>query len=295
MDHQEIINLLPLAALGRLEPDEALALQEHLRDGCAECEAELRAYREAGAALAIALEGGQDAQHRVWENLEKRLHANAAAAHSLAHAASRPAHLDGTERRSTVGWWRGLAAVAAAVAIGLMVYDHSIVKQMQMNDIHHLGQLEKLSWELGNMGADLKSARIEADTLRGVLAERTRLDHVLLAPDLQLTRLTPLKPAGSGASAIVAVSRATNQAMIRAFELPQNPADKAYELWWITRQSGPVRAGLFYTQGHRTVAAPVSPPPAGQHVLMAAVTLEPAGGTSKPTGPMYLKGVPDLE
>ena len=166
---------------------------------------------------------------------------------------------------------------------------------MRMEDVHHLGQLEQLNWQLSNMGADLRNARIEADTLRSVLAERTRLDHVMLAPDLQLTRLTPLKPAGIGASALVAVSRATNQAVIRAFQLPQSPPDKTYELWWITKRSGPVKAGTFFTGGHRTVVAPVSPPPPGQRVLLAAVTLEPAGGTNKPTGPMYLKGAPDLE
>jgi hypothetical protein len=255
MDHQEIMNLLPLAALGRLEPDEALALQEHMRAGCAECEAELRAYREAGAALAIALEGGQDdPEHRIWEHLEKRLH-----------------------------------------AIALMIYDRSIVQQTRMDEVHHLGQLEKLSWQLSNMSADLRNARIEADTLRSVISERTRLDHVLLAPDLQLTRLAPLKPAGGGASALVAVSRATKQGMIRAFELPETPSDKTYEFWWITKQSGPVRAGTFFTGGHRTVVAPISPPPAGQRVVLAAVTLEPSGGTNKPTGPMYLKGAPDLE
>ena len=42
MDHQAIKDLLPFAALDRLEPDEARALQEHLRTGCDECEAELR-------------------------------------------------------------------------------------------------------------------------------------------------------------------------------------------------------------------------------------------------------------
>ena len=42
MDHQAIKDLLPLAALDRLEPDEARELKEHLRAGCDECEAELR-------------------------------------------------------------------------------------------------------------------------------------------------------------------------------------------------------------------------------------------------------------
>ncbi len=38
------------------------------------------------------------------------------------------------------------------------------------------------------------------------------------------------------------------------------------------------------------VIAAASPPPAGQRVMLAAVTLEPSGGVAKPTGAMYLKG-----
>lgn len=294
MDHQEFVNLLPLAGLDRLGPDEARALHEHLRGGCAECQAELRAYREAGAALAVALEGGHEAEHRVWENLEKRLHANAAAAHSLAHSASQPAHADGREHRGGAGWWRGVALVAILMVLALVVYDRSMVERMRMEQVHHLGQLESLSWELNGLRANLKAARIEADTLHSELSEHARLDRILMAPDLQLTRLSALTPA-RGVGAIVAFSHAYNQAMIHTFGLPEPPDDKLYELWWITRQSGPVKAGTFYARGHRTMEVQVSPPPAGQRVMMATVTLEPAGGTSKPTGPTYLRGTPDLE
>jgi anti-sigma-K factor RskA len=31
-------------------------------------------------------------------------------------------------------------------------------------------------------------------------------------------------------------------------------------------------------------------PPEGEEIVASAVTLEPAGGTDKPTGSMYLKG-----
>jgi anti-sigma-K factor RskA len=294
MDHQDIKNLLPLAALDRLELNEESLLEDHLREGCEECEAELREYREAGAALAMSLEVPEEAEHRVWEKLERRLHANATAVHSLAHAASRPAHADRDERRSGAGWWRGVALVAAAAAVALIVYNRSIVKQMQMDQVHHLGQLETLSWELRKLRGELKSARIEVDALHGELTERARLDRVLLAPDLQLTRLAPLAPA-KGASAVVAASPGAGNAIIRAFGLPETPPGKTYELWWITKQSGPIRAGTFYTQARRTAVFPVSLPPIGQRVMLAAVTLEPAGGTSKPTGPMYLKGAPERE
>ncbi len=63
-------------------------------------------------------------------------------------------------------------------------------------------------------------------------------------------------------------------------------------MWWITKEHGPVAAGLFQAEDGRPVVAPVSLPPPGEHVLLSAVTLEPAGGVSKPTGAMYLKGAP---
>jgi hypothetical protein len=47
MEHQEIKDMLALAALDRLEGEEAHALTEHLLVGCDECDAELRAFREA--------------------------------------------------------------------------------------------------------------------------------------------------------------------------------------------------------------------------------------------------------
>ena len=80
--------------------------------------------------------------------------------------------------------------------------------------------------------------------------------------------------------------------MFQAAGLPATPAGKTYELWWITKEHGPVAAGLFQAEDGHPVVAPVSLPPAGEHVLLSAVTLEPAGGVSKPTGAMYLKGAP---
>jgi anti-sigma-K factor RskA len=81
-------------------------------------------------------------------------------------------------------------------------------------------------------------------------------------------------------------------AVFQAAGLPATPAGKTYELWWITREHGPVAAGLFQAEDGHPVVAPVALPPPGEHVLLSAVTLEPAGGVSKPTGAMYLKGAP---
>ncbi len=114
---------------------------------------------------------------------------------------------------------------------------------------------------------------------------------MLSAPDLRLTRLEPLLPA-AGAHAVVAVSASHDTAVLQASGLPATPAGKAYELWWITKEHGPVAAGLFRAEQGQPVIASVAVPPRDEHVLLGAVTLEPAAGVSKPTGTMYLKGAP---
>lgn len=293
MDHQELINLLPLAALNQLDPDEARELNDHLRQGCPECEPELRAWRETAASLATALDPSGSEPH-VWQRLEARLHADAAAAHSLARMVSRPRRVERGERPPRVGWWRGLAAVAAAAAVVLFVFNRVIINRARRAEVRQLDQLESLSWQLNDLRSDLGAAQTEAETLRNVLDERAKLDRVLLSPDLQLTRLTPAGPARD-AGGVVALSHASRAAMVQAFGLPATPPGKSYELWWITKERGPVKAGLFYTQPGGTAVAPAAMPPPGERVMLAAVTLEPAGGMDKPTGPMYLKGAPERE
>jgi anti-sigma-K factor RskA len=287
MDHQAIKDLLPLAALDRLEPDEARALEEHLRAGCDECEADLRELREVAASLALSLEP-EGSDKRIWDRLDARLHADAA-------EPSRPAarETDSARRpaRGRMGAWRAATAVMAAGIIGIAIYAGRVSDQLRRANEEHQQELAAMDSRLGGLRAELTRARGEVGALQGVLGDRIRLEKVLSAPDLRLTRLKPLAPA-PGAGAIVAVSATNNAAVFQAIGLPATPPGKTYELWWITKEHGPVAAGLFQAEDGHPVVAPVSLPPAGEHVLLSAVTLEPAGGVSKPTGAMYLKGTP---
>jgi anti-sigma-K factor RskA len=287
MDHQALKNLLPLAALDRLEADEARALEEHLRAVRDECEAELREFREAAASLALSLDpAGSEA--RIWERLEARLNPLAAEPARLGaregDSARRPA-------RGRVGPWRAATAVMAAGIIGFAIYASRIKDQMRRANEEHQQQLASLDSQVGGLRSELASARGQVNTLQRVLADRIRLENILMAPDLRLTRLGPLAPA-PGAGAIVAVSTANKSAVFQAVGLPATPPGKTYELWWITKEHGPVPAGLFQAESGRPVVAPAAPPPAGEHVVLSAVTLEPAGGVNKPTGAMYLRGAP---
>ena len=291
MDHQAIKDLLPLAALDRLEPDEARTLQEHLRAGCDECEAELRELREAAASLALSLEqesSEEGSEDRIWDRLEARLHAAVA---QPGRPTAREADSARRPTRGRVGAWRAATAVMAAGIVGMAIYAGQIRDQLRRANENHQQEIAAMDSRIASMRAELARARVEVGTLQRVLGDRIRLEKVLSAPDLRLTRLAPLAPA-PGAGAIVAVSATNKAAVFQAAGLPATPPGKTYELWWITKEHGPVAAGLFQAEDGRPVVAPVSLPPPGEHVLLSAVTLEPAGGVSKPTGAMYLKGAP---
>jgi anti-sigma-K factor RskA len=81
----------------------------------------------------------------------------------------------------------------------------------------------------------------------------------------------------------------TGRAMFMAADLPPAPAGKAYQLWFIAEGKPPMPGSVFQTDasGHAEMHDIV--PPEGRHAAIFAVTLEPAGGTSTPTGEMYLK------
>lgn len=282
MDHEELKALLPIAALDRLEPDEQRALDEHLA-GCDECSAELREFRETAASLAVGLEqsGTPD---RVWDRLEARLSQERRASSPVADRTRVSA------RRAML--WRPAALVMTCVAAAASIYAFVMSAQLSRAVRGRSELVASLNEEISQLHSQLASSQSQVATFQRVLDERLRLEKVLTQPDLQLTHLAPLKAAPADATAVVAVSAANQAAMIQAHGLPVPPSGKTYEFWWITKESGPVAAGLFSTAEGGSVVAQATPPPAAQHVLAAAVTLEPAGGVSKPTGAMYLKGAP---
>ena len=290
MDHNEIKQLLPLAALDQITPDEAQELDDHLR-GCDECPSELQAFREAAAAIPLADEPAAP-QQRIWARLEARLASEDS--HTTATAPAQPqlAKTSGASLRSASrSGWRIAASLAAAAAIVVAIYAGRLANQLSQRDAANRAHIVALQSEISHLYANLDQSRTRMASLQRMLDTREGLQRVLLAPDVNLIRLAPL-PAAPNANAIVAISESHGAAAIEARGLPPTPAAKIYELWWITKETGPIPAGLFAAGPTGSVTAKVSPPPAGQHLLLSAVTLEPLPGVPKPTGAMYLKGAP---
>jgi hypothetical protein len=319
MTHDELKALLPLAALERLEPEEVAALREHLA-GCAECDAELREFEHAMAMFALALDAPAK-EDRVMRKLEARLAAptpatptSAALTPTVAVAtppiaavpkptpAPKPATPPPARvveplpaRRDAPPRWAPRLAIAASVVLAL--YGAAVTSRLR--DLQHAydergDRLTYLQTRFTTLGQQAQDASQKIDALSKVLNERIQLEHVLDAPDLEVTRLAPIGPT-AGAHAVIVMSKASGDTVLRVNGLDAPPPGRVYELWWITKQQGPVEAATFSAESGKEVLTKVGAPPAGDRLMATAVTLEPAGGVPKPTGVMYLKGSPERE
>ncbi len=321
MDHQTLKELLPLAALDRLERDQRLALDEHLAEGCADCASELRSFEESLAAFALgAAEHSPDA--RIWNRLELRLRAAGDRAEALGPANGRRvvalhvgpgADEGGGHSRPGRGAasrpWQIATGIAAAAAVALMMFAYQQSARLTTSTSQFRRQIATLNGQVGEMTTDLAAADGRVALLSSELENRVRLTHillsleglrvelegssfltrVLLAPDAHVVNLRPLRRAG-GATGLITISARAGTAILETSGLPPNPPDAVYELWWIVARRTPIRAAVFGAESERDAIVLASLPPRGVPLVAGAVTLEPASGGELPRGPIYLKG-----
>lgn len=122
-----------------------------------------------------------------------------------------------------------------------------------------------------------------------IAADQAALDatgQVAGAPDTAV--ITLLQQAGGPAGQAHVLYNARLGLAIYAGQLTPPPADKSYQLWVVPASGSPISAGLV-TANQQEGAVVVHLPP-GIAGKSFAVTLEPAGGRSQPTGSKVLVG-----
>ncbi len=278
MDHTEIKDLLPLKALGRLDGDEARAVDEHLAAGCDECSRELASFADALAAMAIA-EAGDGPSDRIWSNLQSRLDA------SRRTPANRSSQREPARRqRIAMLGYAAAAALVAVVASSIFFTQH-----LRRITFDTSNEIAALTARVIVVQRDLAATGDKLAALQTRIAQATDLTLASLGADARVAHLAGLAPAASAAGT-VALNRAQGAAMLHVSGLPPAPDDRIYEVWWIGAKQGPLKAGLFEPSSQGATIVALDLPPPDETVLASAITLEPRGGVDKPTGAMYLKG-----
>jgi anti-sigma-K factor RskA len=176
----------------------------------------------------------------------------------LASVAVRPA-IPGA--RPATGLWRAMVA-AAGLAIAAMVA--ALV-----------------------MYAAGLSARVQA--IEGELAAERDLATFLASPDTATIVLAGTEQSPKARLKLV-YDRRSGRAILFGYDLPPAPEGKAYQLWFIAGGK-PLPGRVFSpdTTGRGSWKEEV--PPEGREASVFAITVEPAGGMTAPTGPMVLKSV----
>ena len=150
--------------------------------------------------------------------------------------------------------------------------------------------------QMADLQADAQSANTRADILEleATVAdlEAARRDEVIaIAIDPTVRSLTlagqPLAPVGTGR----ALWTESGLMAFLATGLPPPPEGETYQLWFVTPEAAPVPAALILPEagGSATVTLQI---PEGVTPAAMAVTIEPAGGASQPTGDVYLLSEP---
>ena len=78
--------------------------------------------------------------------------------------------------------------------------------------------------------------------------------------------------------------------LFAANALPPLPAGRIYQLWYLT-PAAPVSAGLLQPDAGGQVVTAFQPPANGVVAAGFAVSIEPEGGVTAPTGALYLAGM----
>ncbi len=291
MSHEEYKEMLAEHALDTLDAGEARVLEEHLAT-CAACRAELSEWRDMTTALAFSakrVEPPPALRSRLLESV-RALPAPSSSSATKTPAGSptnmvKPAAIpaatattnvpsnvvsisERARQRSSWNAFQKFGAVAASLA--LIAFLIALFVLWNRNRV--------MQAEMARMGRDLQTTQEQ-------LKREREISEMFTAPDTRVATLLGTEMAPR-ARARLAYNKA-GRAMMIVDELPQAPAGMDYQIWFIA-DGKPVPGGVFKPDaaGHAEMREQL--PAIAQTAAAFAVTLEPQGGTTVPTGQKYL-------
>jgi anti-sigma-K factor RskA len=255
MTHKELIESAASYALNALDPEERAQFEAHLAD-CAECRSEVEAYREVAGALAHAVPTRSIPRS---DALRDRILRDARQVRPIA-IAPRPAAVAPTfaKRRAPVApWLLAAAAVTVAVGLGLM----------------YRGERQR--------AADLRSKLVAAQEM---LARDDSTLAAFLGPEVHVVSLTAA--ADQKPTVRVFWNHTRRQFIVTALNLPPAPSGKTYQLWALRKGKPPLSMGTFAADPNGRTATTLTVGDEindGGFIDDCAMTVEPAGGSPRPT------------
>lgn len=264
--HDAVRELLALAALDALSPEERHALDVHLTT-CDECRRELAVLRDGVASIAASLPAREmppERQAAMRARLVKRAIEDRAGVTPIRAPSSAP---QTGARTSSTRW---LAAAALVLAAGAIAYG--------------LGQRGAIA----QLASHVAALRDSTNTMQQRLADQQSVLDALTGPGVRVID-------ASAASARQPYARMfwdqpTNRWTFVAYNLPAAAPGHTYQLWLVTRDQKKVSAGTFAPEPNGSAIVRATYALAADSLAAIAVTNEPAGGSPQPTTTPFLVG-----
>ena len=255
MNHDPFDTLAAVYAVGALDGDDLVQFEVHLASGCDRCQTTLRESHEALARAALA---------------EPRAIPPAEVKDALMRRINRTT----TRRPERPSWLPWAAATAAAMVVSAMLTGGFVASRYE-------GKLGEMAREVSRIRDE---ARRRDTTLTAQIGEYR---HALALLGNPATRVIELRGSGPAAEASGrAVWHDHTGGYLVVDKLPPLQPGKAYEAWTLGGPA-PRPAGVFTVdasgQGRRKLEPIGDAPPKG-----FAVSIEPEGGATEPTGPIVL-------
>ena len=275
-DHEKFAGYASLYALGALGARERTEFQDHL-EMCRPCVEEVTTLLPVSRGLAHAVplrEPPAALRARVLEHVTgSAVTSGGAGARAVA---MEPAPRARRRVRSVLLGLASAATIVAAAGLGWFTADlynqNRALRQSLADETVRAGRAE----------IDATRAREASERAESRLA-------ILSAPDVVQINLLgqPVAPQANGR----AFWSPSQGLIVTAADLPALAADRVYQLWFVA-PPGPMSAGLLQPDAQGRVSTRVDVPPTLSVPTALAVTIEPAGGLTTPTGEMYLIGQP---
>lgn len=295
LTYDQVLDMLPAYVLGALEPEEMLAVDAYLRKH-QDLFASLREGEEAAAQLAYLAPTEPlpaDAGERLLRRARAEL-AGPAPPAALPPPLKRPTAQAAGPGRGLSNLWAVIGtakvwAVATAVLILALMAVSLYAGQMQAR----LGQSEAQRQALQAEMAQLQAANDQLQRTNQVLqeqlgTEQERLAFIASATPNRTVELTATNEAPGASGAFY--FRDDRQGLLVLHGLQPLSAQMTYQLWLIPADETPVPAGLVDVQGEGPTWLSVPITPDAEDFAAVGVSVEPAGGSLAPTGPIVLLG-----
>jgi anti-sigma-K factor RskA len=180
--------------------------------------------------------------------------------------------------------WRVVGAVAASALVALSGLLARSTRRLEATG----RQLASLSADFAHLEGQLASERRRLVSLQEAVDAQAQFLRVLDGVQLRSASLAPTE--GRPGRARVLLDTDTGEAAVVLAGVPVLDPGKTYELWAIRGTKAPEPAGLLPVADPSGVALYVPPIPKPGDVTAFAISIEPAGGSPSPTGPVVLVG-----